>query len=344
MRFLRPLVAATILAVIAVAGLLFASAELSGGACSPNASGDPPTGLAGIACDATWNMIQAINRANPPAFKAVPPGRQPNSASDPPTGNLSTVVTFEPKLPPVMEWRSRAAPTRPGASKPFPNSELQELQSQVDTLDTVAVNGNVQVSFPAYVGLVGYIVAREQLPDGTVRFAVAIPPTTARFTPADLDRAPFLVRQAEAGEQPGMAAGVIVWVHLWNARTYMERPLVTDSGWETKLSATIPAAEAPGPGPTFEYSRAGDLVLVGMRLQDASYDLQALSGNYRTHQNGNGLTYGAAGSAYETALASNRSTLERILADASRQVTLGQELADRRYEFVASSFYFVPSP
>ncbi len=344
LRILRPLVAATVFAVIAVAGLLLVSAQFSGGACAPDASGNPPSGLGAITCDAVWNVGQAINRANPPAFKAVPPGRQPNPASDPSTGNLPTAVAFDPKLPPVFEWRSRAAPTRPDAGKPFPNSELQGRAGAFETSGGI---GNLQVSFPAYVGFVGYIVAREQLADGTVRFAVAIPPTPARLTPANLDRAPLRVQQVEASEQPGMATGLIVWVRLWNARTYMERPLVTDSGWTTSLfDLTIvpPAGEAPGPGSAFEYSRPGDLVLVSVRLPDARYDLQALIDNYKTHQNANGLTYGAAMSTYEAAGASNRSSLERLLADVNRHVTLRQELVDRWYEFAASTFYFVPGP
>lgn len=343
LRILRPLVAGTVLAVIAVAGFLFASARFSGGICAPDASGKPPGGLGAIACDATWNMIQAINRANPPAFKTVPPGRQPNPANDPWTGNLPSGVAFDPKLPPVFEWRSRAAPTRPDAGKPFPNSELQGRAGAFETSGGI---GNLQVSFSPYLGFVGYIVARDRLADGTVRFAVAIPPAMARLTPSDLDQAPLRVRQTEAGEQPGMAAGLIVWVRLWNARTFMERPLVTDSGWMTSLSAWsgIPAGAAAGPGPAFEYSHPGDLVLVTVRLWDTSYDLQALIDNYRMHQNANGLTHEAAMSTYEAALASNRSSLARVLADVSRDVTLRQELADRRYEFAASTFYFVPSP
>jgi len=341
LRILRPLLVATVLAVVAVAALLFAMARFSGPACAPDASGNPPSGLAATACDVAWNVIQAINRANPPAFKVSPPGRQPNAVGDPSTGALPTAVTFDPKLPPVFELRSRAAPTRPFASGQLPNSEVPSGAWEMS--GTV---GNTQVSFPAYVGVVGYIVAREMLADGTVRFAVAVPSSATPLTLADLDRAPLRIRQAEGGEQPGMAGGLIVWVRLWNARTYMERPLVTDSGWTTSLSApgVIPAGDAPGPGPTFEYSRPGDMVRVSVRLQDATYDTQALVDNFRTHQNANGLTYDAAVSTYEATLASNRSSLVRILADANRHVTLRQELAEGRYEFTASMCYFVPRP
>ena len=101
--------------------------------------------------------------------------------------------------------------------------------------------------------------------------------------------------------------------------------MVTDSGWETSLSDPVPTSEAPWPGPVFEYSRLGDAVVVGVRLQNASYDLQALIDNYRTHQNGNGLTYDDVVTTYQAALAANRSSLARMLADVSQHVTLRQE-------------------
>jgi hypothetical protein len=134
-----------------------------------------------------------------------------------------------------------------------------------------------------------------------------------------------------------------VWMRLLNSRTFMERPLVTESDWQSSLSDPIPADGAAGPGPAFEYSRLGDTVIGIAQPSATPDDLQALSNNYRVHQNGNGLSFAAATSAYDELLASNRASLETLLADSKGRVTLRQELFDHRYTFTGT-VVFVPGP
>ena len=340
-HLLRPLLFAPVLVALLAAGYLLLLPRLVGGLCVLDSNGNPPAGIAAAACNAAWTIVERLNQDSYSKFDKTPPGRLASATSDPARGPLPTAVAFDTTLPPVLEWRSVPAPTQPLDKGPFPNSELQ---GRAGAWRVTGAVGHEQSAFPAYLAVVGYIVVRERLADGTVRFAVAIPTGAVPFAPSDLAHSLFTVRQKEAGEQPGMATGLVVWVRLWSALGFFERPLVTDVSWKTKLAQDIPASAAAASGPAFEYSRPGDLVMVRVALQAESYDNQALVDNYQSHQNANGLAYDAAVSAYQAALTANAASLARIVADAGAKVTLGQQLADRRYEFVASSFDFVPGP
>ena len=282
-------------------------------------------------------------------LEKIPPGRENLQE------NLAPAI-IEGKLPEITPYIQQVK--SPGKEEtsliPFPSVFNFRLKEEPP------ITQNIKVFTPAHpegtmienatprlpnIYMQGYVLAKEQSPDGSVLIALGIPKDENKlFSNEDLDK-PGITQIDDKVNNNGIS-NLIIWVAIQDFFADSQKPLKPSFGWSLPETNGIRSIlnETTDPKEIFKYIREGDPVYAGGYNPPYENDkfIDLLDENYKKRK-GN-ITYEEAKREYLDLGNQNLGTIQRVLEDIAKgNVSLRKQLDEKRYIIQARSFNFVVS-
>ena len=187
------------------------------------------------------------------------------------------------------------------------------------------------------ISMQGYVIAKEQAPDGSIFIALGILEHDDK--PFENIDKPGATRVDLNDNKIGVASPIVVWLHIPNLPDY-QYPLQPFLAWGSADRSR--ESQTSDPNEIFNYIKVGDPVQAGGYSPPFPNDekLTVLQQNYQ--QKKGKVSYEEARQEYLALGNQNVETLQKILADAKTgNVSLRQQFERRRYTIQTRSFSFV---